>query len=220
MSYKTNKGFRVDLEFKVVYENVLNAVLRTNKNLMDLPDLLFRTIDYKTISSVVGALFCQNLVNECDGAMVNPIEKGHPDIIPISGKDASEAKLRNYPNGLEIKCTVGNIKQGSNLRPGFKRIEVLTGITWQAHHQEVKSLMGLVWDFCNKKDNFLYPAITGVFYTSNLNTNDWGAISGTTGRNTKVCGMKASGRKKMGNGWIVILEEYFDRYEELLGLEN
>jgi hypothetical protein len=49
--------------------------------------------------------------------------------------------------------------------------------------------------------------LVGVFYTDTLIEDDWGAISGTTGRNTKVCGMLQTGKEKMGNGWIVLINQ-------------
>jgi len=76
--------------------------------------------------------------------------------------------------------------------------------------------MGLIWDFDNNIDNFLFPIITGVFFSHNLVIEDWGAISGTTGRNTKVCGMTSSGRIKMKAGWVVIHKKYFEKYNQLL----
>jgi hypothetical protein len=47
---------------------------------------------------------------------------------------------------------------------------------------------------------------------------DWGKISGTTGRNTKVTGMGASGKLKMGKGWVAVINrpEYLARYTKLL----
>jgi hypothetical protein len=58
--------------------------------------------------------------------------------------------------------------------------------------------------------------VTGVFFSSDLTLEDWGIISGTTGRNTKVCGMTVTGRTKMKNGWIVIHEKYAIKYNQLL----
>ena len=92
----------------------------------------------------------------------------------------------------------------------------LTGITWQAHHQEVHELMALIWDFNAEINKFLFPMVTAVFFSSALSQDDWGAISGTTGRNTKVCGMKATGRTKMKKGWIVMHKKYSVRYNQLL----
>jgi hypothetical protein len=220
INYKVNKSFNLDKGFIVTAKNVCNASVLTDKIIAELPKSLFLSIDYKTVSAVVGSIFCQSLANEVDGAMVNPIEKGHPDIIPKSGAEASEESLRNYPQGLEIKCTIGNIKTGSNLRAGKNRLDVLTGITWQAHHREVKELLGIVWDFENQHDDFSYPTITGVFFSSLLNIDDWGAISGTTGRNTKVCGMNSSGRLKMAEGWILIHNKYQEKYFKLLGIKK
>ena len=120
--------------------------------------------------------------------------------------------------GLEVKCTVGNISKGANLRAGQTRVKYLTGITWQAHHQEVQKLLGLIWDFVSNPHEFNYPKITAAFYAHNLLVDDWGEISGTKGRNTKVTGMKASGKLKMGQGWILMVDdqEYINKYQKLL----
>ena len=206
MDYITKDTFKTDCGFEVKSEDIVEAINLTNNILSDLPASLYKSIDFKTTSSVVGSIFCESLASRL-GVMVNPIEKGHPDIIPSSGKDASEAELRNFPQGLEVKTTIGSIETGANLRAGVKRIDKLTGITWQAHHQEVKNLLGLTWDFTNEKNTFNYPAITGAFYGQELSKDDSGKVSGTTGRNTKVCGMKVSGKQKMGNGWVAVLDE-------------
>lgn len=216
MNYRINTNFKLTDGFSLDHTNVENAVKATNKYLLSFPSHLYLTVDLKTSSSIVGALFCSCLAQNIEGAIVNPIEKGHPDIVPIAANTATEAQLRNYPSGLEIKTTVGNIRSGSGLHAGHTRLEKLTGITWQAHHQEVRELMGLIWDFANTKDSFNYPMITGVFFSGNLKLEDWGAISGTTGRNTKVCGMTSSGRSKMKAGWIMIHEKYHSRYTQLL----
>lgn len=215
--YKVQR-FHKKVGFLVRDDQILEAAESANRILKDLPASLYRCIDFKTISSIVGAIYCERLA-EITGCIVNPIEKGHPDLVPKSAERASEASLRNYPEGLEVKCTIGNVTQGANLKAGMKRIKKLTSITWQAHHQEVRELMGLTWDFCQESSSFNHPGITGVFYTANLKEEDWGTVSGTTGRNTKVSGMKASGKTKMGEGWILLLDssDYLDAFERLLG---
>ena len=127
-----------------------------NQKLKALPQSLYTTIDFKTTSAIIGCLFCEELASEV-GAIINPIEKGHPDIVPVAAKSSSEERLRNYPEGIEIKTTIGNIKQGTALRAGERRVEYLTGITWQAHHREVTELMGLAWDFVQEEASQLGP---------------------------------------------------------------
>ncbi len=73
--------------------DVATAALATTLQLEDLPFGLFKTIDLKALSGIVGALFASCLA-ETVGAIVNPIEKGHPDLIPPKGKNASEAQLK------------------------------------------------------------------------------------------------------------------------------
>ena len=217
LNYKINPGFRINCGFIVTGEAVRNAIMQTYAILGDLPANLHKSIDYKTTSAMIGSVFCDRLADVV-GAIVNPIEKGHPDLVPPAAINCTEEDLRNYPQGLEIKCTIGNIETGANLRAGQTRIESLTGITWQAHHREVAELLGLVWDFVEDGRAFNYPAISGAFYSDDLCEDDWGQISGTTGRNTKVSGMAASGKAKMGRGWVAVVEkdEYLTAYSRSL----
>ncbi len=219
MSYRVRKDFSVRVGFNLNASDVVHAATLTNGVLSTLPASLYRSLDFKTSSAILGAVFCEHLADRTR-AMVNPIEKGHPDIVPRAAAGATEAQLRNYPSGLEVKSTIGNIVQGANLRAGVKRVAQITSITWQAHHRDVRELMGLAWDFVQERDSFYYPGITGVFYSSDLVMDDWGTISGTTGRNTKVSGMRASGKNKMGQGWVLIWDDdaYVEVFERVLGV--
>ncbi len=217
-SYRLNDDFSIACGFAVKSEDVGVAAVRTAQQLQLLPFSLYQSIDLKTLSAIVGAVFAGCLAARVN-ALVNPIEKGHPDIIPVAGHAATEAQLRNYPQGLEVKVTVGNVKAGSELQAGEARLKCLTGITWQAHHQEVESLLGLIVDFAGaEQEGKHFPIITGAFFTDDLTRHDWGQISGTTGRNTKVTGMRSSGKTKMGQGWLLLLEEeaYLTKYANLL----
>lgn len=218
LKYRLRSSFQIDVGFPVSITQVSEAVSLTNASLIGLPARLFRSLDYKTTSAIVGSIFCDQIAGITTG-IINPIEKGHPDIIPLAGESASEAQLRNYPEGLEVKCTIGSIEQGANLRAGERRVGRLTSISWQAHHREVNELMGIVWDFVQLKDHFRYPAITAVFYADDLTSEDWGQISGTTGRNTKVTGIRISGKRKMAKGWVTLIDdlEYLATYSRVLG---
>jgi hypothetical protein len=207
MTYIINPNFNIFCGFEVNARHIESAVHQTNEFLETIPSTVYKNIDYKTTSSIVGSMFCQSIAGVTK-AIVNPIEKGHPDVIPKGGEKSSEQELRNYPVGLEVKCTVGNITKGANLRAGQPRINALEGITWQAHHQEVKELLGLVWDFVRGEHEFNYPKVTAIFYANNLIISDWGNISGTEGRNTKVTGMKVSGKEKMGQGWVALIDDH------------
>lgn len=217
MTYIINSKFNINCGFEVNSQHVKSALYQTNEFLEIIPSTVYKNIDYKTTSSIVGSMFCHSIANATD-AIVNPIEKGHPDVIPKAGEKASEEVLRNYPVGLEIKSTVGNITKGANLRAGQPRVNLLEGITWQAHHREVKKLFGLVWDFVQSEHDFNYPKITAAFYADNLVTDDWGEISGTKGRNTKVTGMRSSGKQKMGEGWVALIDDrnYKEIYQRIM----
>ena len=216
MTYIINPKFNISCGFEVNSQHIESALHQTNEFLEIIPSSVYKNIDYKTTSSIVGSMFCHSIAN-VTGAIVNPIEKGHPDVIPKAGQNSSEELLRDYPVGLEIKCTIGTIKKGANLRAGQPRISSLQGITWQAHHREVKKLLGLVWDFVKSEHDFNYPKITAIFY-ADLVTDDWGKISGTEGKNTKVTPMTASGKQKMGQGLVALIDEqsYKDIYQRIM----
>ncbi|MCK5877115.1 MAG: helix-turn-helix transcriptional regulator [Candidatus Marithrix sp.] len=216
--YKINNSFQINCGFHIDTADIVYSALITSIQLEELPFTLFDNIDLKSLSGIVGAFFINNLANKTN-AIINPIEKGHPDIIPAHGKNATEKQLRNFPAGLEVKCTVGNLKKDSFSKVGQKRLQILSSLTWQSHHREVASLMGLVIDFSgNIINDKKYPIITGIFYSNQLNMDDWGKISGITGRNTKVTGMLISGKEKMGKGWVILLnkKDYILRYESIL----
>lgn len=219
MQYKINDSIIFDVGFPLTSEQVTQAILLTNLELSKLPEILYQTMDYKSTSGLVGAFMARHIAS-VSGSIVNPIEKGHPDIVPADAVGASEEALRHYPTGLEIKVTAGNLKNGTYIPAGQSRISNLASLTWQAHHREVDGLMGCVWDFLQEEEgkDFLKPVVTAVFYSDDLNEDDWGAISGTTGRNTKVSGMTGSGKQKMGQNWISIvdIDVYKNRYERIL----
>ena len=102
---------KFDCGFDLSTLQVVESVVATNNELARLPLSLWRAIDLKSVGSIVGAYLGQAIAL-VSGAIVNPIEKGHPDVLPPSAKGASEATLRNYPEGLEIKGTCGNVTTG------------------------------------------------------------------------------------------------------------
>jgi len=216
--FLVNPDIQFDCGFQLSPFQVTTAVAAANNDLGILPLSLWRCIDLKSTGSVVGSHLASAIARET-GAIVNPIEKGHPDVLPACAADASESLLRNYPQGLEIKGTCGNIPKGILRKAGENRCESLIGITWQAHHQEVERLLAIIWDFDTVTHSTPGPVITAGFYSGTLTQECWGAISGTTGRNTKVSGMRASGKAKMASGTVFVLNRggYARRYSDLLG---
>lgn len=219
MIYKVNESAIFNCGFNLNVHDILNAIKQSNENLCKLPSSMFRSIDYKTTSAMIGCFFCEAIANNTNGqAIVNPIEKGHPDIIPSYGRNATEEELRHFPVGLEVKCTVGSVYE--SVPKANPRIDALSGLNWQAHHQEVNELLGVTYDYFMINSEYK-PIITAAFYSDKLTSCDWGKISGTEGRNTKVCSMLSSGKEKMGKGWIAILdkEDYINAYTSILGFE-
>ena len=91
MGYRVREGFSIRVGFDVNASDVVHAATLTNGVLSTLPASLYRSLDFKTTSAILGAVFCENLADR-SRAMVNPIEKGHPDIVPRSAAGATEAQ--------------------------------------------------------------------------------------------------------------------------------
>lgn len=222
-NYIINHNIQFNCGFPLSVSNVVEAIHNTNNELEKLPAPLFRSIDYKTTSAMIGCILCEKIAQTTDGAaIVNPIEKGHPDIVPYQAISSSEEQLRNYPIGLEVKCTIGGVLKNANIEKAVPRIDYISNITWQAHHQEVTELFGITFDYILTPSGYK-PVISATFYSDQLSVSDWGKISGTSGRNTKVCGMKASGKAKMGNGWFSILADspiYWEKYSNLFKIPS
>lgn len=220
-SYLINRNTAFECGFSLTVDDVTYAINKANESLLQLPVSLFKSVDYKTTSAMVGCILCENIAQITNGeAIVNPIEKGHPDIVPAYALNASEEELRNFGVGLEVKCTVGSVPTGTTIPKATPRIAFLNGLTWQAHHQEVEELLGITYDYFEVPGGYK-PAITAAFYSSELTPNDWGSISGTAGRNTKVCSMVASGKQKMSEGWFAILDipDYIEKYTRILNFD-
>ena len=125
--------------------------------------------------------------------------------------------------GVEIKATCGSVptpeacaKKGL-VKPdiGDQRISFLRSYDWKAHHQDTNHLLGLFWDFVDRK-----PKIVAGFYSPNLSKDDWGKIIHPKeggGRTTSVSIMTREGVKRMCQSWVFVLNDsryisFFERY--------
>lgn len=80
-NYLINRSITFDCGFVLSVDDVTYAINKTNESLLQLPVSLFKSIDYKTTSAMIGCIICENIAETTQGeAIVNPIEKGHPDI--------------------------------------------------------------------------------------------------------------------------------------------
>jgi hypothetical protein len=64
MTYKVNKEFSIDCGFKVTGEDVHTSVQQSNAIFSSLPSSLYKSIDFKTTSAVVGAIFAKRLLHQ------------------------------------------------------------------------------------------------------------------------------------------------------------
>jgi len=221
--------------------SILTSAINVTHELID--DLYGVDLDVATVlgmrnlSAFVGELFAAAVVKTSAGLFEpNPHQDGYPDLLLMdqTGKKAWK-DLKHLLNekgpfspfmggGIEIKATCGSVPTPSVCRKrgidrpaiGDMRIACLTGYDWKAHHRDTNNLIGLLWDFIDRR-----PRIAAVSYSSSLTNEDWGNIvqpRAGGGRTTSVSIMGRSGIRKMYEGWLCVLAE--GGYIEFLNRRN
>ena len=247
MNYRVNAGeyFSVPSSSgsvtKVSVSDVLSAVEETHRifeHFIDFEIDVFAILGMRNLSAFVGEVFAKSFAKCSDGKFVsNPHQDGYPDLLLLDSdgiklwqslelRQREKGPFSPFANGgLEVKATVGAVptpKQCAKIgkvKPelGDQRIALLRSYDWKAHHRETNNLMGLTWDFLNG-----IPQITAVFYSCELEEEDWSAIvkpKAGGGRTTSVSIMTRGGVRKMYDGWLVVIDDeeytgFFNRYNK------
>lgn len=140
-----------------------------------------------------------------------------------------KSRFTPYPHGgVEIKCTIGDsrsVKKDDKAKllnqkysvsafdVNVPRIDFFGGITYWAHHQDCSNLLGIYYDYYDKK-NF-NPQIISLFYTE-LEKSDWYEISigKADSKKTSNTSLRPSGKEKLKAGLIAIIDD--ERYSQVL----
>lgn len=193
----------------------------------------------RNLSAFIGELFAKQLEKAANGFfMSNPHQDGYPDLLLIDdygkklldrideqGQRSAKEPFSPFINGgIEIKATCGSVPTPAQLakkgllKPGIgdRRIEMVMGYDWKAHHRETNNLLGIFWDFHSETR---LPLIAATFFSNALVEEDWGKTvlpKEGGGRTTSVSIMQKSGIHKMYSNWITICSdrnygEFFDR---------
>jgi hypothetical protein len=222
-------------------EIINNALALTNQKMNTLKETaedLFEILGMRNLSAFLGEMFVSSLAESSKGKLKkNPHQDGYPDLLvmtdegsklweSLKGNNQDKMPFSNFETGgIEIKSTCGSLptpevfrKKGLR-KPEIEdeRIDHVRGYDWKAHHRETNNLMGLYWDFVDKK-----PTICGVFFCQDINPDDWGKIVRPKkggGRTTSVSIMARHGIKKMYENWIAVIDdvryvEFFDRFNK------
>lgn len=178
----------------------------------------------RNLSAFVGEVY-NRAVKKTAGDLLenNPHQDGYPDLLimdeegrtawnKVSSQLHEKDPFSPFPaGGIEVKATCGDLKSGKWFtergipKPviGEQRLEWVTGYNWKAHHRETNNLIGLIWDFVDKK-----PTIVSVMYSNALDEGDWGKTVTPReggGRTTSVSIMNKAGIGKMKNGMIAVI---------------
>lgn len=240
--FNGTKAFKTLRNHELSSQNFVEAAHKFDEIIHKLHEFevdISSLLGMRNLSAFVGELYASCLIKSTgDTFMKNPHQDGYPDLLLMdnTGKElwySLSARLREKKpfspfgtGGIEVKATCGSvptpaecIKKGL-IKPdiGDQRISFLRGYDWKAHHQDTNNLLGLFWDFVDRK-----PKIVAAFYSSNLTRDDWGKIIQPKeggGRTTSVSIMTREGVKKMCLSWVFMLNDsryiaFFEKYNRV-----
>jgi len=234
--FNSNKSIRIKNEIRDVDVDLSflkKAILKSNEIITKISNFevnIFEILGMRNLSAFVGEIFVRSIVQVSNGLFINnPHQDGYPDLLILdpTGREEYDKNILQLKDkqpfspfrtgGIEIKATCGDVPTSTKLKKkgyekpdiGEKRIDFLTGYDWKAHHRQTNNLLSIFWDFIDQ-----IPVICAVFFSSELNENDWGKIVQPKeggGKTTSVSVMNRIGVKKMYNGWICVIndESYF-----------
>lgn len=232
---KTNSQ-RINFQSKILFK-AIKITHRTIDKLVAFDIDIMDILGMRNLSTIIGELFVRAIEKTSHNVFIrNPHQDGYPDLLSLHKEGLSHwKKLKGRlkekgpfspfkEGGIEIKATCGAVpnpnicsKKGIT-KPGMKdtRISVMTSYDWKAHHRKTNNLVGILWDFIEKK-----PRIVAVFYSNKLQRKDWGKIVQPKkggGRTTSVSIMTRKGIKKMYEGYVAVVKD--QRYIAFLNKYN
>lgn len=176
------------------------------------------TLSHRNVSGFVGEVFKHSLSRETSGLVLNPHPDGRPDLLDVKEKriadyfwnvchDVGGAPLRSRLapfayGGIEVKATLGEARQGVRMPPvGESRASQVVGINFWAHHAHACRLLGLYYDFCDKRGGA--PQVKAIFL-ANIDVEDWNRVSrGSASRKkTSNTSLNANGKAKLKSGLV------------------
>jgi len=222
-------------------ELFIGAISQTHKIIDEIDEVsvdIFSILGLRNMSAFVGEVFATAFCQQSPKFLIrNPHQDGYPDILimdslgkaewdSLDGRRDEKGPFSPFTaGGIEVKATIGSVPSPMQCRAkamerpamGDRRIDVLKGYDWKAHHRETNNLAGIMWDFIDGK-----PRLTGIFFSSSLVETDWGKIvqpKDGGGRTTSVSIMTRLGVKLMYDGWIAVLNDaryvdFLDRYNK------
>lgn len=152
----------------------------------------------RNLSAFVGELYAAALCKATDGLLrANPHQDGHPDLLLMDAVgrrnwDLLRERLHDKTpfspfaaGGIEVKATCGSVPSPAECRRrgiqrpelGDARIHCLLGYDWKAHHRDTNNLVGLLWDFVQRR-----PRIAAMFYANDLTQRRLGQDRSATSR--------------------------------------
>lgn len=187
-----------NLQLPIAPATLIAATEKANAYLVRLPSVFksqgagfYAILNQRNLSGFIGEVL-KHAIFSCDAAFTpNPHPDGRPDLLDLRGSDVrayynancfdqiSKGPLRDSLapfkyGGVEIKCSIGKLKNASDREVGDSRVELVNGITYWAHHAHACDLLGVYYDYEVKHQGS--PQIRALFYTKVL-ASDWHKVS-------------------------------------------
>jgi len=178
--------------------------------------------DTKSISNGMGTLVARAIGSHWKriGLVLNPSQSGHPDLIPKSIRDELEARqLRGetirwsrVDSGTDLKGSCGRINKPELSRPyDAPRVDVLSSITFAAHHNKSRCLIGVLWDHLAG-----VPQIVAAFFGADFVAGDFTKVGKVGERNTPACTLNRRGQDKLSYACVLNDARYLSAVGRIL----
>lgn len=234
------KDFAVNDRFKLSFDDVggnisaevvTHAIIATNgwlalHSMLELPlsksGKMLSSLDVhgkKAIGNFIGrsvSYHVQDITwNDRRGLRCNPVDRGHPDLIPAWCMKENDFDWSRVPHGIEIKTTCGRLScRAGTLGFDESRIDHLASFTWASHHKDSKRILGTLWDYVMGA-----PQVVAVFYCDGLQKRDYTEQTDPTvskGHSTNSSSIRRRGRDKFK--WVCVADDsrYVSRIRHIL----
>ncbi len=206
---------------------------KANHYLAKIPEILgsntnqfYSSLNQRNISGFVGEVLKHAIHATDQNFFPNPHPDGRPDLLNLSDPSvrhyfestcydtASLRPIREHlapfrHGGVEIKCTIGDIRTASSYGIGQPRQAAITNLTYWAHHAHACDLLGCYYDFCPQTHGS--PQIKAIFF-ARLDQSDWNKVSvgKSDKKKTSNTATNSLGKAKIKSGCLIYQDSHKD----------
>lgn len=178
------------------------------------PYKLIKFVPSRNLSGALAEQFGQMYINRDNNIKKNLHGDGYPDHLP---NVAEAIPWITKSNRTSFKNGGYDIKAHLLKEPLLQNVS--SSVSASAHHTQTERALIVQWTDENKKTD---PYIVGIYYRTDLDTNDWGAVSTVTvtSKTTNCTNLNVNGKRKFLQNWLFIYKKCIIKSSVLRWMPN